>query len=88
MSDRTPEQHMADVANTALERLGTLNFDLRCLTRHLGMLSEWAADHSDPHAAALLGYSARFAIVTLTCNVPEAVRDIAMTLPVRGTEYE
>jgi hypothetical protein len=46
-NDRTPEQHMADVAACTLGRLADLSEGLDHLQRQLEMLAGWAADHPD-----------------------------------------
>jgi hypothetical protein len=42
---RTPEQHMADVANYTVERLARLEDELDPLQSQLDALSDWAAEH-------------------------------------------
>jgi hypothetical protein len=97
-NDRTPEQHMADVAACTLGRLADLSEELDHLQRQLEMLAGWAADHPDVDYKSLVilgddvaGFGVLGGVIetlaALRCWVPELVRDIAATLPIRGLEY-
>ncbi len=86
IDDRTPEQHMADVASATLARLAKLQREHHFLRQQLMLLSGWAAEHQAHLDHELLQGIAR-AISTFDCCVPEAVRDIAATLPIRGLDY-
>jgi hypothetical protein len=84
---RTPEQHMADVAAYTLARLAGIDEDMDYLTDQLADLADWAAD-DEPHLRhhPFLDDVAN-RLDTLRFDVPDAVRDIAATLPVRGVDY-
>jgi hypothetical protein len=82
MTDRTPEQHMADVAAYTLQRLSRLHDELDALGGQLSMLSDWAAEHQPHLPHEWLGDVAD-TIDQLGCCVPELVREISATLPTR-----
>lgn len=83
---RTDEQHMADVASHTLERLARLDDEISSLARQLEMLADWDRQRSHLAADEFLDDVAQ-TVRQLACCVPEAVRDIAATLPIRGLDY-
>ena len=97
---QSDEQHMADVAASALAILNKLEYDLRELGCWLKLLADWTADH-EPDAVCECEYhltsgwtrhdlfrQAVQATVVLGHCVPEVVRDIAADLPIRGLDYD
>jgi hypothetical protein len=84
--DRTPEQHAADIAAATLERLAKLGNEFATLETQLQALYVWADGRQQDGPGRFLEDIAD-AVGKLTCCVPEAVRDIAATLPIRGLDY-
>jgi hypothetical protein len=84
MTDRSPEQHMADVAAATLETISRLLPDARTLRAQLEILAGCARDLDRPLPDRLMLACAAGMIFEDTA---EAVRDIASTLPLRGIDY-
>jgi hypothetical protein len=83
---RTPQQHMSDVAAATLARLHNLGEELEHLETQIGLLADWATEHDLADRGEFLTDIAE-TLNRFGCCVPEAVRDIAATLPVRGIDY-
>jgi len=78
--DRTPEQHMADVAAGTLRPLGKLQPELGKLSEQLRVLAELARVNRTAAPRERLR-DATDAIWTLRQELPEFVRDLAVGLP-------
>jgi hypothetical protein len=83
---RTDGQHMADVAAASLATLIGLRESLDHLGHQLAMLADWADDHG---LACLdrLDAAANAANCLLCGCLPEAIRDLASGLPIRGLDW-
>jgi hypothetical protein len=97
MTDRTDEQHMADVAAATLANLTELHDSLSSLRVQLQFLSNWATEHQPDmrhkdrpdmlHHQFLAVAAYLVGALTYHGCVPDMVRDIAATLPIRGLDY-
>jgi hypothetical protein len=97
MTERIDEQHMADVAAAALANLTELHDSLTSLRVQLQFLSDWATNHHPDihhkdrpdmlHHEFLGAVAHMVGALTYHGCVPEMVRDIAETLPIRGLDY-
>ena len=85
--DRSLHEHMADIAAATLARLQELHGELVHLEDQLDMLADWAVEQHQLADRGEFLTNIAVSISKLGCCVPEAVRDIASTLPVRGLDY-
>ncbi|WP_405159536.1 hypothetical protein OG203_23995 [Nocardia sp. NBC_01499] len=86
--DRTPAEHMADVASSTLDRLDRICLELEVLSSQLGMLGGFALEYPD------LGVDGNYllaasdgAVRMLLRDTPEEIRTLASRLPIRGLEF-
>lgn len=83
---RSPEEHMSDVASSALRQLGRLSGELDGLQRQFCLLSEHFHDRNEDQANSLRAV-AHAADLLASEGTRELLRDVAATLPVRGIDY-
>ncbi|MEV6069251.1 hypothetical protein AB0L82_22115 [Nocardia sp. NPDC052001] len=87
MDERTPAQHKADIAACTLNRLSRIDGELYWLVSQFRALSRWAEENPVLGVdAADLKEMAQAARSLRDCG-PERVRDLAVTLPIRGLEF-
>ena len=83
---RTPDQHMSDVASSALRQLARWSDELNGLRRQFCLLSEHFGDRDDDQAHRLTTV-AHAAAALSSEDTKELLRDVASTLPVRGIDF-
>jgi hypothetical protein len=84
-------QDMADLAAGALEKLTQIDRDLNSLRSYLFLLAALMdrAEYADDLVNGVidLGHSMEATRKAFECEIAEAVRDVAQTLPMRGIDY-
>ncbi|MET8875575.1 hypothetical protein [Nocardia sp. NPDC004604] len=86
--DRTPAEHMADVASCTLDRLDGICLELELLASQLRMLGGFALEHPDLGVDGNYLLAAGDGVVTMLLGyTPEEVRTLASRLPLRGLEF-
>lgn len=87
MSDtRTPEQHMADVAEDILTKLSSVRNDLHELFHDFATLSETAEEHGKPHTAHNLAHLSASIGLLLCDQTREIVADLCGDRIIVGEE--
>ena len=75
-------------AHAALARLGQLADDMDSLADDLEWLAQWADDSDHPTARALAVAAVAAHVVSCAGCSREPLRDLAVSLPLPGLEYQ